>query len=82
MKYEFQTMRSIAYRSANLLLLLVLLSVPGLTQEEPYQVGKAGTRRIHCMGQSWKIPVYETSGQDVDDPRRSAGAVRGGACHG
>ena len=65
MKYEFQTMRSIAYRSANLLLLLVLLSVPGLTQEEPYQVGKAGTRRIHCMGQSWKIPVYETSGQDV-----------------
>jgi N-acetylmuramoyl-L-alanine amidase len=50
-----------------LFLLLLFLSVPGLAQDqdEPYQVEKAGTRRIHCMGQSWKIPVYNTSGSDV-----------------
>lgn len=54
-------------------MLLFFLSVPATAQDEPYEVGKADTRRIHCMGQSWKIPVYTTSGTDVvmfrgDDP--------------
>lgn len=67
------TKKRITEWSSRLFLLLFFLSVPATAQDEPYEVGKADTRRIHCMGQSWKIPVYTTSGTDVvmfrgDDP--------------
>ncbi|MFA7479207.1 MAG: N-acetylmuramoyl-L-alanine amidase [Vulcanimicrobiota bacterium] len=65
--------RKLSHGSPLILLFCILLSVTVAAQEEPYKIGKAATRHLHCMGQSWKVSIYQTSGPDVvmlraDDP--------------
>ncbi len=47
--------------SSLLLLLVIALSDSCWAQSAP----EKSTRTIHCMGQTWKIPVYSTSEEDI-----------------
>lgn len=43
------------------LLLLCFSLLCGQAGAQESKIGQSSTRRIHCMGQSWKLPVYATS---------------------
>lgn len=49
------------YKALRLLITLLLMASP-IAAQEP-SLGAKSTRALHCMGQSWKLPVVETSVQ-------------------
>lgn len=48
-----------------LVLLFLALCLPSLAQDKNAELAKSSTRRLHCMGQSWKLPVRNTTDPSV-----------------